>query len=405
MNNDRLNWFMTIARDLQRFDDTFAVLDHILLEARQYSKADAGTFFLVEHEQLVFSYTHNDTLFPVETAYKYAYANAQLPMNTESVAGACAVTQQIINIGDVRQIPAGASYSFNGSFDEATGYRTVSLLNLPLVGRGSQTLGVMQLINHLDDTNTPTPFPEQMEGWLMCLCVQAVTAVERSLLARDMIHRMLDIVRLSDPMETGRHVERVGSVAAEIYQRWAERNKVPADERRTKRSKIRLAAMLHDVGKVAIPHEVLKKPGLLTPEEFEVIKTHCAVGGQLFETAHLDLDIMAGQIALHHHQKWNGSGYTGTPAAPILTGTDIPLPARITAVADVFDALVSPRCYKAAWTWEEARNRIMADSGTHFDPEVVSAFLEVQDLIRAIYARYPDIVVPEATSYLSAFPS
>lgn len=391
----QLNWFINIARDLQRYDDTFTVLDRILLEARRYSNADAGTFYLVEDGKLVFAYTHNDTLFPVETAHKFSYANATLDICPSSIAGACACSRKRINTPDVRRIPETASYSFNASFDEVTGYRTVSILSLPLLGRGNEPLGVMQLINRLDENGRPCPFPSEIEGWLNCLCVQAVTAIERSLLAREMIHRMLNIVRLSDPMETGRHVERVGAVAAEIYQRWAECHGVPADERRSLRSQIRLAAMLHDVGKVVIPHEVLKKPGMLTSDEFAVIKTHCAVGGRLFGVSSLDVDAMASDIALHHHQKWDGTGYTGTPSVRTLSGADIPLAARVTAVADVFDALVSPRCYKRAWTWQEAIDRITADSGSHFDPEVVTAFLEVQDLIVAIYTRYPDVAAPD----------
>lgn len=402
MTEERLTWLMGITRTLQQYDDTFSVLDHILMEARRYSHADAGTFFMVEENELVFSYTHNDTLFPVETAYKYAYADARLPLNTASIAGACAFTQKAINIADVRQISADATYNFNESFDNATGYRTVSMISLPLVGRNNQLLGVMQLINHMNKDGKATAFPEDLEGWLGWLCMQAVTAIERSFLARDMIRHMLDIVRLSDPMETGPHVERVGACAAEIYQRWAENRRIPIDERRAMRSKIRLSSMLHDVGKVVIPHQVLKKPGRLTEAEFNIIKTHCSAGEHLLNTALMDLTKLAGEIALHHHQKWDGTGYTGSPSKPILSGEAIPIAARITAVADVFDALVSPRCYKPAWPWQEAKDLIIHDAGTHFDPEIVKAFLEVEDLIQAIYARYRDseIIDPNPLCFL-----
>ena len=391
MSDSRLSWLTSFTRELMRYDDTSAVLDRILLEARKASCADAGTVFLVEGDSLIFAYTHNDTLFSVETAYKYAYADARLPITSQSIAGACAVSRQPIRLDDVRHLPEGVPFRFNDSFDRATGYRTVSVLGIPLLGREGRPLGVIQLINSKGPDGSPQPFTEEMENFLVFFSVQAVSALERSLLTREMVHRMQKMAALNDPKETGPHAERVGAIAAEIYQRWAEKCAIPVDARRSFRSNIRLAAMLHDLGKVAIPHNVLKKPGRLTLDEFEIIKTHCAEGAKLFKTASLDVDSMSRDIAQHHHQKWNGTGYTGDPDVPILAGEEIPLAARITAVADVFDALVSARCYKPAWTWEEAVTEIRKSAGSHFDPAVVDAFLEVEDTVRNIFERYPDI--------------
>ena len=148
--------------------------------------------------------------------------------------------------------------------------------------------------------------------------------------------------------------------------------------------------MLHDVGKVGISDTVLKKNGPLDPEERSIMETHCALGARLFSNIDWEVDAMACDIALHHHQKWNGTGYTGDPSIPILAGEDIPLPARITAVADVYDALVSRRCYKDARPPQEAVDILVKDKGTHFDPEVIDAFLDITDLILAIHQKYVD---------------
>lgn len=381
-----LDWLNSITLELSRYDDTGMLLDRILHEARALCQAEAGTVFLVDDDALIFAYTHNDVLFPVETAYKYAYASARLPLDTKSIAGYCAVSRETLNIPDVRNLPDHVPYSFNDSFDRATGFTTVSMLVIPLLGRAGQPLGVIQLINRKTPEGSK-PFSNDRNTYLGLLGVQAVAALERSFLAREMIHRMQMMAALNDPKETGSHVERVGAIAAEIYQRWAEKNEVPLDRRRMFRSHLRQAAMVHDLGKVAIPQAILKKPGTLTREEFDIIKEHCIAGAHFFKSANLDVDIMSHDIALHHHQRWDGTGY---PEAFRLAGTDIPLAARITAVADVFDALLSKRCYKPKWPWEEATALLKRESGSHFDPDIVEAFLEIEDTVRIIFERFPE---------------
>lgn len=131
------------------------------------------------------------------------------------------------------------------------------------------------------------------------------------------------------------------------------------------------AAPLHDIGKIAIPDAILLKPGRLTPAEFEVIKGHAPKGGAMIRTLFSDLDDqlflrMAEEIAVHHHEWWNGKGY---PKG--LKGREIPLSARIMAVADVYDALISDRVYKKAIPREEALEIIYSESGTHFDPDII----------------------------------
>ena len=151
------------------------------------------------------------------------------------------------------------------------------------------------------------------------------------------------------------------------------------------------SAPLHDIGKVGIPDSILLKPGKLTAEEWEVMKTHAKLGSDAIEGAEHDIQkslaflSVAKEIAHWHHEKWDGSGYPDG-----LAGDAIPIAARLMAIADVFDAVISQRVYKAAMSNEEAREIITAGSGKHFDPDVADAFLEGFDDFVAIAERYRD---------------
>lgn len=136
------------------------------------------------------------------------------------------------------------------------------------------------------------------------------------------------------------------------------------------------SAPLHDIGKVGVPDAILRKPGPLTPEEWAVMKTHAEIGAEAIERAEADIEtpveflVLAKEIAHWHHEKWDGSGY---PFG--LAGEAIPLSARLMALADVFDALISVRVYKPAMSYEDARDVIVAGRGRHFDPDVADAFV------------------------------
>lgn len=131
------------------------------------------------------------------------------------------------------------------------------------------------------------------------------------------------------------------------------------------------ASPMHDVGKIGIPDVILLKPGKFEPHEWEVMKTHATIGGDILEGGDSDLLRLAKEIALSHHEKWDGSGYPNG-----LAGTAIPQSGRIVAVADVFDALTSVRPYKKAWPVEEAVDFIRNNAGSHFDPEVAAHFIK-----------------------------
>lgn len=209
-------------------------------------------------------------------------------------------------------------------------------------------------------------------------------------MAHELILRMLSMSSLRDPAETGTHVTRVGAIAAEVYQQWAMNRGISLTEIKRTKDHVRLAAMLHDVGKVGVSDSILKKRGPLTHDERIEMQRHCYYGMRLFGNINSGIEVMARDIALHHHQRWDGTGYTGHPDYPLLAGEEIPLPARITAVADVYDALVSNRSYKKPYKHEFAYAKVVGESGKLFDPEVVVAFVQIHDIIRSICERYPE---------------
>ncbi len=165
---------------------------------------------------------------------------------------------------------------------------------------------------------------------------------------------------------TGQHIRRVGDNAARLACLLG----LPEEDVNL----IRRAAPLHDVGKIGIPDQIFLKPGRCTPEEFLVIKTHTTIGGQILGGGQFPLLRMAEEIALSHHERWDGMGYPGG-----LSGHSIPLLGRIVAVVDVYDALTSERPYKSAWTPEAARDELSRERAKQFDPEIVEAFLSTEE--------------------------
>lgn len=176
---------------------------------------------------------------------------------------------------------------------------------------------------------------------------------------------------------TGNHVRRVSHIVRAIC------HALGYDDDETER--IALASSLHDVGKIVIPDEILHKPGTLSNEEFDVIKSHTVVGSELLSRSSDSFFSLAAAVARHHHERWDGSGYPDR-----LAGDTIPRSARVTAVADVFDALSHPRSYKPAWSFTETVAFIDSNAGSQFDPVVVETFLQLRGDVEMILAEYPD---------------
>lgn len=176
--------------------------------------------------------------------------------------------------------------------------------------------------------------------------------------------------------ETGKHVKRVSEYTRVLCEA------LGMDD--TDIWKVSNAAALHDVGKIMVPQEIINKPGRLTAEEFEIIKTHVNYGKKLLEKCPGELMQLSADIAFHHHERYDGTGYMG------IKGEDINIYARCVSVADVFDALVSRRPYKEPWKPEDAKAEILSQRGRQFDPKIVDLFEKNYDRFLEILEKYPN---------------
>ncbi|MFO0919784.1 MAG: response regulator [Planctomycetaceae bacterium] len=200
-----------------------------------------------------------------------------------------------------------------------------------------------------------------------------------SLETRDMAIFALAKLAESRDVETGQHLERVQRYSRALAARLAVSSKYAAEIDDEFIRLIFLTSPLHDIGKVGIPDAVLLKPGRLSPDEFEIMKSHTLLGAATLEASlkrfpDAKFLTFARDIAATHHERWDGTGYPNK-----LSGRDIPLCGRIVSLADVYDALSSRRVYKDAFTHVAARSIIVEGSGTHFDPDIVDAFLAIED--------------------------
>lgn len=179
--------------------------------------------------------------------------------------------------------------------------------------------------------------------------------------------------------ETGFHVVRVGNYSKLLGR--------AAGLLESQVELLMYASMMHDIGKIGVPDHILLKPGKLTPEEFDVIKSHSTIGAEIIGEQDAEILQMAREIALTHHEKWNGKGYPNG-----LNGSDIPLLGRIVAIVDVFDALTCVRPYKTAWPVEKALELISSEAGQHFDPELVKLFIGLEAEVRRVAIEYSEAV-------------
>lgn len=191
--------------------------------------------------------------------------------------------------------------------------------------------------------------------------------------------------------DTGNHIRRTQFYVKALAEHLRDNRRFSATLTDTYISLLFKSAPLHDIGKVGIPDRILLKPGRFTPDEFEIMKTHTTLGKEAIEHAEKQLGMkvefleMAKEIAYGHQEKWDGSGY---PEG--IGGDDIPISARLMALADVYDALISRRVYKEGMSHEKAVQIIIEGKGSHFDPDMVDAFVSIQDDFRAIALRFAD---------------
>ena len=405
-DKEKLSRILNLSQDIAQVKDIDVLLERILREARLFTNADAGSIYLREGDTLKFNYTQNDTFqSKLPAGKKLVYSTFSVAIDNESIAGYVGNNAEILNIDDTYKIPTDKPYSFDKSFDETSGYRTVSMLTFPLVSQMGTVTGVLQLINAKDSNGNIIPFSKKEEPSIKHFANIATIAIERAQMTRAIILRMIKMAELRDPKETGGHVNRVASYAVEVYERWADKRGIAKEVIERNKDSLRMSAMLHDVGKIAIADAILKKPARLDDDEREIMKQHTWMGAKLFQDTYSEFDDSSLLVALSHHEKWDGTGYpghvnfvTGKPlpgyemkdgSAQGKKGEEIPPFGRVVAIADVYDALSNKRAYKEPWDESRVIETLQADVGTHFDPDMMAAFMESLDVIRALANRYP----------------
>ncbi|MBV9080569.1 MAG: HD domain-containing protein [Elusimicrobia bacterium] len=352
-----------LLRFTKRASTTTKLEDLLLLlveEAKAVLNAERATVFLVDKR-------NGELWSKVATGTE----PIRVPLN-KGIAGSVVTSGKLLNIRDVYK-----DQRFNPEVDRKTGYHTKSVLAAPMFSRKNDVIGVFQVLNRKNGQS----FDRQDEEILTLLTDQASGHVENAQLYHEIRRTSQEtIIRLAAAVEfkdhdTRAHLWRMSQYSALIAREmgfspeWAEN--------------VRLAAPMHDIGKIGVPDAILNKPGKLTEEEWIEMKKHPVHGAEILKDAENELMQMSATIALCHHEKWDGSGY---PRG--LKGEEIPIEARIATLADVFDALTSKRIYKPSFSLEETLDIINRDSGKHFDPRVVDAFMRCLPQITPIMERY-----------------
>ena len=403
----RLAAVLQAGQDLSGVRDIDLLMSKLLNQARTAIVCDAGSFYLREGENLTFTYTENDTFSKRDVDDRPDFKRFSVPISPNTISGYAAHSAKTVVVDDCYSIPEDVPYSYDTGFDKSTGYRCNSMMAIPLRSSMGEVLGVMQLINPLDEKGgARAGFNNEDEMLMRNFAGVATVALENAKLTRSIIMRMIKMAELRDPSETGVHCNRVADVSVLLYEAWAKKHGKTEKELEQGIDQLRIAAMLHDVGKVTIPDSILKKPGKLTDKEYATMQTHTMVGTKLFSELTSEYDIAALDVVRNHHERWDGKGYPGEEALqfdekgfPVMpeevirkgkNGVEIPLYARIVCVADVFDALSSRRSYKDPWMEDKVVEILQQDAGTHFDPELIELFMENLDDIRAAHTKYDE---------------
>ena len=400
----KVDSLMRLGVELSRIHDFHLLMERILSEARALVHADAGTIYTREGESLRFAFSQNDTLEQPGRHSSTRFSSLVVPVGARSIAGWCAMSGELVNVPDAYQIDPASPFRFDQSYDAVTGYRTRSVIAMPLRNANDVVLGVLQLLNSRPAPDgTGTHFTHEDERMVEHFAAMATVVIERAQLTESVILRMIRMAEVRDPAETGPHIERVAGYSLVIFDEWARRRGFEGPGFERQRDRLRIAAKLHDVGKIGISDTILKKPGRLDPEEVRQMQQHTVIGARLFADSPTQFDETARDVVLNHHERWDGAGYpgyvdldgrplvdpgTGLPRTGGKKGEDIPLFARIVGLADVFDALSSRRAYKEAWNEERVLEFIRAESGRHFDPELVDILFARLDEIRSVRAAH-----------------
>jgi HD-GYP domain-containing protein (c-di-GMP phosphodiesterase class II) len=339
-------------------------------------------------------------------------AKFMVPVNADSIAGYVAKTGDTLVIDDLYGMPPDLPYSFDSRFDDASGYRSRSMICFPITNFDGALIGVVQLINRRGTARIDAmPFTAE-EATLFRPVTQILgAAIERAQMTEHMVEANTNLRRRNGEFQSQSETlaalqgttedaflssVQMLAVSAEIHDKDTASHNSRTNEyslllaRRLGLTEaycneIGYSAQLHDVGKMSIDPSVLKMTGRLGPDERDEMSLHPIYGFEILsQTTRLR---MAAEIAHCHHEKWDGTGYPNG-----LAGDDIPLVARIVAMADIYDALRSKRCYKPAFDHEKACQIILngderLEPVGHFDPKVLAVFAEYHGEMAAIWDR------------------
>jgi HD-GYP domain-containing protein (c-di-GMP phosphodiesterase class II) len=339
------------------------ILVHMADMGRELVVADRCTLWLLDREKN-------------ELWAKVAHGVDEIRMSADiGFVGSCVKTGQHIFIEDASKDPR-----HNKDVDRKTGYTTKSVLVIPIANNEGEIIGAFQAINKLTKGGK---FTQIDIDHLILTASYSANSLEAAILNKEIEATQREVVFLmgeigeSRSKETGNHVKRVAEYSKIIALKCG----LSEDEAEC----LKTASPMHDIGKVAIPDEVLKKPGKLTDEEFEQIKKHSEIGYNILKNSKRKILRAAAIVSYQHHEKWNGKGYPNN-----LKGEDIHIYARITAIADVFDALGSDRCYKKAWELDRILTLFKEERGQHFCPLVTDAFFDSLNQILEIRDAFKD---------------
>ncbi len=339
------------------------LIQHLANMARELVVADRCSIWLADYE--------TETLW---TMAAHGVTEIRIPLAT-GLVGYAIQHGKTVCIEDAHMDPR-----FNKEVDRQTGYQTQSILVLPLYDAKGQVLGALQLLNKRTWTQV---FTEADIRHLQMVVPITSASIENTLLNEEIDETQREIIYMMGAVgearsqETGSHVRRVAEYSR-VLALGVGLSEAEADL-------LKSVSPMHDIGKVEIPDHILRKPGKLTPEEFAVIRSHAEIGYHILNKSSRPLLKTAAIVAHEHHERWSGGGYPNN-----LSGEEIHLYGRITAVADVFDALSSRRCYKDAWPLDRVWALFQEERGRQFCPRVTDALFACREEILAIHNRYQD---------------
>jgi len=359
--NEILNVIFTHITEIaskRNHDDIISILANM---GKALTSADRCTVWVLDGQE-------------IWTKVAHGMDAIRLPKNSGIVGHSIATGEKVI-IDDVYK-----DSRFNPDIDKKTLYRTRSMMVIPMVGNYGEIIGALQVINHLGETGI---FEERDMERLMLASTYAAETIISANLSKEIADTQKEVVLTmgaigeSRSKETGNHVKRVAAYSKILALAYG------MDE--SEAELLKQASPMHDIGKIAIPDAILKKPGRFNDEERAIMDTHAELGHAMIKESKRPLLKAASIVAYEHHEKYNGQGY---PRG--IKGEEIHIYGRITALADVFDALGSDRVYKKAWEDEKIFALLKKERGQHFDPLLIDLFFKNLDDILVVRQKYKD---------------